>query len=131
MGNSALVVLDTSDMTSFQTAVGLVREHGGEVLLAYPANAFIATLDSNLERVVSRHPTVRVLERGTVNSKALTDLGLQSATAAHVWNTVFRGVPDAAITAAKLGAPPERGGPDFLITHAQEVRVEAYLAACA
>jgi hypothetical protein len=113
--DDALVILSTLDLGSFQGAIATVRNNGGEVPQAYPPNAFVATLSPEVELALRQHPAVARIERGVVDPASLTPLGGQAETAAHIWNTVFRGVPDPIAAAAPPGPPPERLGPDFLI----------------
>jgi len=111
----ALVILSTLDLTSFHETLELVRANGGEVPQAYPPNAFVATLNANVELALRQQPAVARIERGVVDPASLTPLGGQAETAAYIWNTVFRGVPDPIAASAPSGPPPERQGPDFLI----------------
>jgi hypothetical protein len=122
--DDALVILSTLDLGSFHGAIAVVRNNGGEVPQAYPPNAFVATLSPEVELALRQHPSVARIERGVVEPASLTALGGQAEMAAHVWNTVFRGVPDPIAAAAPPGPPPERLGPDFLIPppEAPEVR---------
>ncbi len=113
--DDALVVLSTLDLTSFHGAIAAVRESGGEVPQAYPPNAFVATLNAEVELALSQHSAVARLERGVVDPASLRPLGGQAELAAHIWNTVFRGVPDPIAASAPAGPPPELDGPDFLI----------------
>jgi hypothetical protein len=113
--DDALVILSTPDLGSFQGAIAAVRDNGGEVPQAYPPNAFVATLNPGVESALSQLPAVARIERRVVDPTSLTALGGQAETAAHIWNAVFRGVPDAIAAAAPSGLPPERQGPDFLI----------------
>ena len=113
--DDALVILSTLDLGSFQGAIATVRNNGGEVPQAYPPNAFVTTLSPEVELALRQHPAVARIERGVVEPASLTDLGGQAETAAHIWNTVFRGVPDPIAAAAPAGSAAEREGPDFLI----------------
>ena len=114
-GDDALVILSTLDMSSFHEAIAVVRDNGGEVPQAYPPNAFVATLNPEVESALGQLPAGARIERGVVEPASLTHLGGQAETAAHIWNTAFRGVPDPIAAAAPLAPPPERLGPDFLI----------------
>ncbi len=113
--DDALVILSTLDISSFQAAIAAVRNNGGEVPQAYPPNAFVAALNPEAESALSQLPAVARIERGVVDPASLMPLGGQAETAANIWNTVFRGVPDPIAAAAPAAAPPERSGPDFLI----------------
>jgi hypothetical protein len=62
--SDALVVLSTLDMDSFHKTIAAVRSSGGEVLQAYPPNAFVATLDSRAELALRKRAGVARIERG-------------------------------------------------------------------
>lgn len=115
MQDDALVVLSTLDLTSFHATVELVRTNSGEVPQAYPPNAFLATLNPQVELALRQHPAVADIHRGVVDPASLSALGGQAETAAHIWNTVFQGVPDPIVGPVPLGEPPTLEGPDFLI----------------
>lgn len=110
-----LVILDTLDMESFHEAIALVWKHGGEVPQAYPPNAFVATLNPDVEGALSQHPTVRLLERGILDPTTVAHLGGQVEIAAHIWNMVFQGVPDPIAVATPSEPVPQPQGPDFVI----------------
>ncbi len=113
--DDALVILSTLDLASFYQTLAVVRNNGGEVPQGYPPNAFVATLNPGVELALSQHPSVARIERGVADPASLTALGGQAELVAHIWNTVFRGVPDPIAAAAPSGPPPERQGPDFVI----------------
>lgn len=112
---NTLVILDTLDMESFHETTALVQEQGGEVPQAYPPNAFVATLDPEGERALRQHPAVKLLERGILNPGSIAHLRGQAGTAAHIWNTVFQGLPDPLAVAAPFAPVPRQEGPDFVV----------------
>ena len=112
--HEALVVLSTLDLSSFHATIATVRDNGGEVLQAYPPNAFVVTLNPGAESALRRRPGVAVIERGVADPAALAVLGGQAQVGARIWNTAFRGVPDPAVPPT----PPGRqigGREDFRI----------------
>lgn len=111
---NALVVLSTRDLNSFYGTIATVRKSGGEVLQAYPPNAFVATVNSSVELALRKHRAVAVVERGVTNPAALAGLGGQAQLGARIWNTAFRGVTDPTIPPPS-GSAPERQGPDAFI----------------
>jgi hypothetical protein len=113
--DQALIILSTLDMASFHEAIALVQNRGGEVPLAFPPNAFIATLNPRVERALSQHPTVSRVERDILDPATLADVGGQAEEAAHVWNTVFQEVPDPNTAMAPDAPVPQWDGPDFFI----------------
>ena len=112
--NDALVVLSTLDLDSFQKSMATVRNSGGEVLQAYPPNAFVATLKPGVELALRRQSAVAAVEKGVADPASLAARGGQAALGARLWNTAFRGVPDLTIPPPS-GSPPEQQGPDFRI----------------
>jgi len=113
--DDALVILSTLDLTSFHETLELVGTNGGEVPQAYAPNAFVATLNADVEQALRQHPAVARIDRDVVDPASFTALGGQAETAAYIWNTVFRGVPDPIASSAPSGTPPELQGPDAFI----------------
>jgi subtilisin-like proprotein convertase family protein len=113
--DDALVILSTLDLTSFHETLELVRANGGEVPQAYPPNAFVATLNANVELALRQHPAVVRVERDMVDPAPLRALGGQAEMAAHIWNTVFRGILDPIAASTASGPPPEWREPGFLV----------------
>src|SRR4030042_4004669 len=62
--HEALVVLSTLDLSSFHATIPTVRDNGGEVLQAYPPNAFIVTLNPGAEAALRRRPGGGVIAGG-------------------------------------------------------------------
>lgn len=122
--DDALVILGTLDMESFHETVALVRNHGGEVPQAYPPNAFVALLNPSVEWALSEHPSVYMIERGVVDPAVVAPLDRKAVTAARIWNTVFREVPDPLAAGAPLGPVPEQDGPDFVLPPPEETGVQ-------
>jgi hypothetical protein len=119
--DQAIIILPTLDMSSFHEAVALVETRGGEVPLAFPPNAFIATLNPRVERAFNQYPAPVWLERGVVDPAFFAELGGQAEEAAHVWNTVFQEVPDPNTGMAPDAPVPPWDGPDFLIPPPEEL----------
>jgi hypothetical protein len=116
--NDALVVLSTLDLGSFHKTVAAVRNSGGEVLQAYPPNAFVASLNSAQELVLRKQLAVADIERSVADPASLAAFGGQAGLGARIWNTAFRGVPDPTIPPPS-GHPSERQGSDALIPPAE------------
>ena len=114
----ALVVLSTLDLASFHEAIAAVRDNGGEVLQAYPPNAFVASLHPARESALRRQSPAARIERGVVDADSVGALGGQARLGAYVWNTAFRGLPDPTIPPPS-GSPPEQQGPSFRIPPAE------------
>jgi len=114
--DDALVILSTRDTGSFHQVLALVRGKGGETPQAFHPNAFVAYLTPAADQALRSHRAVTRIERGVVSPASLRALGGQAEVAAHIWNTVFRGVPDPIAAASpRLAVPPWHKGPDFLI----------------
>lgn len=112
---TAFVMLNTQDMASMHRAIELVRDHGGEVLQVYPPDAFVALLTPEIEQALAQDSAVRGIEKNALASAQAERLGENMQNAAHIWNTVFRDIPDP-ISAANVPGPiPEQHGSDALI----------------
>jgi len=117
--DAALVVLSTLDLESLREIMNVVRDSGGEVLQAYPPNALIVTLSGEVEAALRQHPAVASIERDVADPAALESLSGQAETAARIWNTVFRGVPDPIAGVSPPEPPPQWKGPDALVAPAE------------
>jgi Ca2+-binding RTX toxin-like protein len=125
----ALVLLSTQDLDSFHAAVALVRAHQGEVSLAYPPNAFIAALPPPAEAALRHHSAVTRIEHGVVDPVSVRLLGGQAQTAAHVWNTVYQGVPDPIVSKDTPGPPPTRPDSDIKLPPSEPASAPSSVAA--
>jgi len=112
--DQALVVLSTLDLDSLHQAIVAVRSNGGEVLQAYPPNAFVATLNPGAESALRQRPGVAAVERGVVDPGVFAALGGKAQVGARIWNTAFRGVPDPTIPPPS-GQAPNQQGRDFRV----------------
>jgi hypothetical protein len=117
--DAALVILSTLDMESLREIMNVVRDSGGEILQAYPPNALVVVLSRGAEASLRRHPALARIERDVADPAALKSLSGQAETAARIWNTVFRGVPDLIGGVLAPEPPPQWKGPDALVAPAQ------------
>jgi hypothetical protein len=113
--DQALIILATLDMPNFHEAIALVQNYGGEVPLAFPPNAFVATLTPRVKRALDWHSTVIGVETEVLDPATFVDFGGQVEEAVRVWNTMFRGVPDVNTAKAPAAPAPQPHAPDFLI----------------
>lgn len=114
--SQALVLLYTDDLDAFHAVVELARQQGASVHLAYPPNAFIAALTQSAEVALREHPLVAHIEmQDAVDPASVSFLQGQAETAAHVWNTVFMGLPDAIASQQTPGPLPHLEDSDALI----------------
>ena len=119
-GNEALVVLSTLDLDTFHKTIAAVRNSGGEVLQAFPPNAFVASLSPAQEMVLRKHSAVAAIEKGAKDPAAFAALGGQAQTGARIWNTAFQGVPDPAVPPPPPGRQLGGWASDALIPPAEE-----------
>ena len=80
----------------------------------------MALLNPSVEWALSEHPSVYMIERGVADPAVVAPLGRKAVTAARIWNTVFREVPDPLVAGAPLGPVPKPDGPDFVLPPAPE-----------
>jgi hypothetical protein len=118
--DDALVVLSTLDLDSFHKTVAAVRDSGGEVLQAYPPNAFVALLNPAQEMVLRKHSAVAAIEKSVTDPASFASLGGQAQTGARIWNTAFQGVPDPAVPPPPPGRELGGWASDALIPPAEE-----------
>jgi hypothetical protein len=112
-------VLSTLDLDTSHNTIAAVRNSGGEVLQAFPPNAFVASLSPAQEMVLRKLSAVTVIEKSVADPAAFASLGGQAQTGARIWNTAFQGVADPTIPPPS-GNPPELQGSDFRIPPAEE-----------
>ena len=116
----ALVILDTSDIESFNRIIDLISELDAEVPQAYPPNAFVTTVNPKVERALRQHAAVHSVHTDRVNPATYARFGGQAEAAANIWNTAFRGTPDAGLAPSASVAAPEWGDTDALIPPLEE-----------
>lgn len=117
---NALIILKTETIEEMQRAVEEIKTYGGHIDHIFPPKGLIGYLPPEASDYFAILPDVFAIEYHIADEKGLGQLGEGAGIAAHVWNTVFCGLPAAASTTVIKGVP-QTPGKDALVAPDREL----------